>query len=50
VIVMSPRPGRILKRFDVPFAQPRAPAIRRDPAFHHVVDEIRTLFEESGVL
>jgi NitT/TauT family transport system ATP-binding protein len=50
VIVMSPRPGRILKRFEVPFAQPRAPSIRRDPAFHHLVDEIRALFEESGVL
>jgi NitT/TauT family transport system ATP-binding protein len=50
VIVMSPRPGRILRRFEVPFAQPRPPAIRRDPAFHHMVDEIRALFEESGVL
>jgi NitT/TauT family transport system ATP-binding protein len=50
VVVMSPRPGRILRRFTVPFAQPRSSAIRRDGDFHRLVDNIRALFHESGVL
>jgi NitT/TauT family transport system ATP-binding protein len=50
VIVMSPRPGRILQRFSVPFGRSRAPALRRDPKFHRVVDEIRALFREIGIL
>jgi NitT/TauT family transport system ATP-binding protein len=48
--VMSPRPGRILGRFRVDLPQPREPAIRRDPRFHGIVDDIRALFREAGVL
>jgi NitT/TauT family transport system ATP-binding protein len=33
VLVMSPRPGRIVASFDVPFAYPRDPDLRFDPAF-----------------
>ena len=33
VLVMSPRPGRIVAEFDVPFAYPRPPELRFDPAF-----------------
>ena len=33
VHVMSARPGRIVETFDVPFAYPRNPEIRFDPAF-----------------
>ena len=50
VIVMSARPGRILQRFSVPFGRPRVPALRREPKFHQVVDEIRALFHEIGIL
>jgi NitT/TauT family transport system ATP-binding protein len=50
VVVKSARPGRILRRFPVPFAQPRASTIRRDGDFHRLVDDIRALFQESGVL
>jgi NitT/TauT family transport system ATP-binding protein len=50
VVVMSPRPGRILGRFRVDLPQPREPAIRRDPRFHGIVDDIRALFREAGVL
>lgn len=50
VAVMSQRPGRILHRFPVKFPQPRSPEMRRDPEFHRIVDEIRNLFRETGVL
>jgi len=33
VLVMSARPGRIVADFPVPFAYPRAPELRFDPAF-----------------
>lgn len=33
VIVMSPRPGRIVSETAVPFAYPRAPELRFDPRF-----------------
>ena len=33
VLVMSPRPGRIVAEFDVPFPYPRPPELRFDPAF-----------------
>jgi NitT/TauT family transport system ATP-binding protein len=50
VIVMSARPGRILQRFSVPFGRPRELALRREPKFHRIVDEIRALFHEIGIL
>ena len=33
VLVMSPRPGRIVAEFDVPFEYPRHPDLRFEPAF-----------------
>ncbi|WP_210245239.1 ABC transporter ATP-binding protein [Martelella alba] len=33
VVLMSPRPGRIVEVFDVPFGYPRRPELRYDPAF-----------------
>lgn len=50
VIVMSQRPGRILRRFAVPFARPRSSTLRRDAGFYDIVNEIRELFQETGVL
>jgi NitT/TauT family transport system ATP-binding protein len=40
VLVMSARPGRIVRTFDVPFAYPRRPEIRFDPAFAELSGEI----------
>jgi NitT/TauT family transport system ATP-binding protein len=40
VFVMSERPGRIRKEIAVPFARPRLPEVRTDPAFHRLADEI----------
>lgn len=50
IIVMSPRPGRVLKEYAVDFAQPRDAHIRRQDAFQEIVDDIRTVFQEAGVL
>jgi NitT/TauT family transport system ATP-binding protein len=50
VIVMSQRPGRILRRFSMPFGRPRSPILRRDPSFHSMVDEIRELFRQFKIL
>jgi len=43
VYVMSKRPGRILRKCDVPFARPRTPEITFDPAFTELVNELRAL-------
>jgi NitT/TauT family transport system ATP-binding protein len=40
VLVMSPRPGRIVASFDVPFAYPRSPELRFDPAFGELSGEV----------
>jgi NitT/TauT family transport system ATP-binding protein len=40
VLVMSPRPGRIVCEIDVPFGYPRSPELRFDPEFAAVAGEI----------
>ncbi len=40
VAVMSARPGRILEVFDIPFAYPRRPEIRYEPAFAQLCGRI----------
>ena len=40
VVVMSPRPGRILDVIDVPFAFPRAPELRATPEFARLTGEV----------
>ena len=45
VVVMSPRPGRIIRVFDVPVARPRTLAQMSDPAFVSLCTEIRAQFE-----
>jgi len=50
VLVMSPRPGRILRRFEVDLPKPRTPSTASDPRFHRLVGEIRSVFQAAGVL
>lgn len=50
VVVMSQRPATILREFTVDFPHPRTREIRRDPEFHRIVDEIRDLFRQTGIL
>jgi NitT/TauT family transport system ATP-binding protein len=40
VLVMSGRPGRIVGEFDVPFAYPRPPELRFEPAFAAISGEV----------
>lgn len=40
VLVMSPRPGRLIAAFDVPFDYPRPPELRFDPAFAELSGEV----------
>jgi NitT/TauT family transport system ATP-binding protein len=52
VVVMSPRPGRILERFTVPFERPRSPGLLSSPDFHAACDHLsRSLFAgtEAGL-
>lgn len=48
IIVMSGRPGRIIRDIAVPFARPRTPSVMREPAFHTLVDELTLALEPSG--
>jgi NitT/TauT family transport system ATP-binding protein len=48
VAVMSARPGRIKRVFDVPFDRPRTLALKRDPKFLEIEDAIWQLIEEES--
>jgi NitT/TauT family transport system ATP-binding protein len=48
VVVMSPRPGRILGEVEIEFPRPRSEALLGDPAFHAVCDRLRALLHGSG--
>jgi NitT/TauT family transport system ATP-binding protein len=45
VVVMSGRPGRILREVQVPFARPRDPSVMRSEAFHRLVDDLTAALE-----
>ncbi len=48
VLVMSPRPGRIVAEFEVPFSYPRRPELRFDPAFGELSGDISNALRDSG--
>ena len=48
VVVMSERPGRVLKIIQVPFARPRDPEMRTSADFHRLSDEIWRLLRPAG--
>jgi len=50
VVVMSPRPGRIVQTVDVGLPRPRSLQLKEDPRFHEVVRTIRELFRSRGIL
>ena len=43
VLVMSARPGRIVREFSIPFARPRTREITETPEFEQIVRELRLL-------
>lgn len=50
VYVMSPRPGKIIKRVDIDLERPRKLSVREESRFSEYVKEIRQAFESAGVL
>src|SRR6266487_4237968 len=40
LLVMSPRPGRIVTEFEIPFSYPRSPELRFDPEFGRLSSEV----------
>ena len=48
VAVMSARPGRLKRVFDIPFGRPRTLALKRDPKFLEIEDAIWQLIEEES--
>lgn len=50
VVVMSPRPGRILKEFDIKLPRPRTfEQTTRDPEYLRLTGEIRALLDSSAI-
>lgn len=47
VVVMSGRPGRVVKTVQVPFPRPRHPDVMRTEAFHRLADELTATLEPS---
>ena len=47
VLVMSARPGRILRSFDVPFGYPRSHDLRFEPAFAELSGEVSRVLREA---
>ncbi|MFN8221910.1 MAG: ABC transporter ATP-binding protein [Gaiellales bacterium] len=47
VLVMSPRPGRILSEFHIPFPYPRSPELRFDPEFGRLSGEVSQALREG---
>lgn len=43
VFVMTPRPGRLARIVEVPFARPRAPDLQLTPEFNALVAEVRNI-------
>ena len=48
IIVMSDRPGRVLREIVVPFARPRDSEVRTLPEFHRLADEIWRLLRRPS--
>jgi NitT/TauT family transport system ATP-binding protein len=47
VVVMGAKPGRILRRMEVPFERPRSLSVKRTPEFLAMVEEIWELIEDG---
>jgi NitT/TauT family transport system ATP-binding protein len=43
IVVMSPRPSRVIATVDVDLPRPRTADLQRDPAFHTIADEVASV-------
>jgi NitT/TauT family transport system ATP-binding protein len=50
IVVLTPRPGKVLRSLPVDLPRPRSLATRADPGFHRLVNDIRDLFHSTGVI
>lgn len=48
ILVMSTRPGRIIREVVSGFGRPRDPSVMRTPEFHEMVDELTLALEPAG--
>jgi NitT/TauT family transport system ATP-binding protein len=46
IVVMSPRPSRIVATIPVPLERPRTPEMQRSAEFHELVDRVTALLDE----
>jgi NitT/TauT family transport system ATP-binding protein len=50
VIVISPRPGKIVRRVSVDLPRPRTLELRQGADFQRLVGEIKEIFKSYGVI
>ena len=50
VVVLSPRPGRIVETVDIDLPRPRKLAVRETPEFGAYTRKIRRMFEAMGLI
>jgi NitT/TauT family transport system ATP-binding protein len=48
VLVMSGRPGRVVRSFQVPFEYPRSPRLRFDERFAHLAGQVSACLRSGG--
>jgi len=48
ILVMSPRPGRIVAEVPVPLSSPRVPELRTDPSYTRIVGEVVALLGSAS--
>ncbi len=50
VVVITPRPGRIERVFDIDLPWPRDLSVKSSPMFSHYVRDIQAIFQGYGVI
>lgn len=50
IMIMTPRPGKVLQILDIDLPKPRTIETRANPGFHALVHEIREAFHSMGII
>lgn len=48
IVVMAPRPGRVVNRIPIPFARPRSLDLKRSPEFQAMCDHIWSIIRQNA--